>query len=94
VLWRVTIDGTSILLDEDMENWPTDHVDFSGTLSGRDFNARAPGTGGVCNFTGATLAGTFSSDFSSFAAEETLTWGATEVHRRWTVRKLQVTATP
>ena len=37
--WRITITGGSILLDEDMRNWPTDHIPFSGTLSGRQFTA-------------------------------------------------------
>jgi hypothetical protein len=94
VLWRVTIDGSSILLDEDMANWPTDHADFRGTLNGREFSAKAPGTGGVCYFTGATIIGTFSTDFSSFEAHETITWGATQVERRWVVRRLQVTVAP
>ena len=89
--WRITITGGSILLDEDMRNWPTDHIPFSGTLSGRQFTATY--TSGdnylqfVCQFKGGTLTGTFSDDSSSFEALETLVWGPlggeTTVQRRW-----------
>lgn len=89
--WRVTITGESILLEEDMRNWPTDHIPFSGTLSGRQFSATYA-TGDdyaqyACQFKGGTLTGTFSGDFSSFEASETLVWGPpgseTTVQRSW-----------
>ncbi len=94
--WRVTITGDSILLEEDMRNWPTDHIPFSGTLSGRQFSATY--TNGdnyvqfYCQFKGGTLTGTFSGDFSSFEAFETLVWGPpgseTAVQRSWTGSRL------
>ena len=68
--WRVTITGDSILLEEDMRNWPTDHIPFSGTLSGRQFSATY--TNGdnyvqfYCQFKGGTLTGTFSRGFFLF----------------------------
>ncbi len=91
VEWRTTITGDSILLDEDMRNWPSDHIPFSGTLSSHQFTATY--TSGddylryVCQFKGATLNGSFSEDFSSFEALETLVWGPPEgeptMQRRW-----------
>ena len=91
VEWRITVDGSAILLEEDMLNWPTDHNPFSGTLTGRQFTATYD-TGPdylmwVCQYKGGTLTGTFSDDLSSFEAHETLIWGPpseeTTVHRRW-----------
>jgi hypothetical protein len=89
--WRITIADGSILLEEDMRNWPTDHIPFSGALSGRQFTATY--TQGddylryVCQFKGGTLTGSFSEDSSSFEALETLVWGPpggeTIVLRRW-----------
>jgi hypothetical protein len=96
VAWGVTITGDSIRLDEDMANWPTDHIPFSGNLSGRQFTASY--TNGenylqyACQFKGGTLTGTFSPDFSSFEAFETLVWGPPEgettVRRRWVGSRL------
>ena len=92
VAWRITITGESILLEEDMANWPTDHTPFSGTLRGPEFVATY--TSGddylrwACQFKGGTLRGSFSEDFSTFEGLEELTWGPpdneTTVHRRWT----------
>ena len=92
VLWRIVISGNAVTLDEDMANWPTDHIPYSGTLNGVQFTALYKQTpSGVCQFAGATLSGTFSDDFSTFTADETLTWGEgttqTIVQRRWQVRK-------
>ena len=78
-----------------MANWPTDHIPYSGNLTGRHFTARYSQGDDylrwICQFKGGELAGSFSSDFSSFEAVETLTWGApgmeTTVQRRWTARR-------
>jgi hypothetical protein len=96
VRWRITVTAGSIAMEEDMNNWPTDHIPFSGTLVGTRFEATydngADYLKWVCQFKGATLSGHFSPDFSSFEAEETLTWGApgadTVVRRRWLGRRL------
>lgn len=96
VYWRVTIDGVLIELDEDMENWPTDHIGFIGTLEGHSFVAGYNGGGDDlrwdCQFQGASLTGTFSQDMQSFEAFETLFWGPPEnelrVERSWHVERL------
>ena len=92
VLWRVVISGNSVTLDEDMANWPTDHIAYSGTLNGTQFAAQYTQTpAGVCQFAGGTLSGTFADDFSTFTADESVRWGEgttqTIVQRRWQVRK-------
>ena len=93
VLWQVVISGTTVTLDEDMANWPTDDLPYSGTLNGRQFSAQysQPTPAGVCQFSSATLIGTFSDDFSTFTADETVRWGAgaaqTIVQRQWQARK-------
>lgn len=89
--WRITIAGDSIVLEEDMPNWPTDHIPFSGTLRGQQFTATYTTRGDylqwACQFKGATLSGRFSQDLSSFEALEELSWGPpgneTTVQRRW-----------
>ena len=88
VLWRVTITGTSVKLEEDMGNWPTDHVPFDGTLKGQEFTAIYElQPDGVCAFRGGMLTGRFAPDFSTFDADEVLLWGVTgsetRVLRRW-----------
>jgi hypothetical protein len=93
VLWRVTVAGMAISLEEDMANWPTDHIPFSGSLNGQQFSATyTQHEIGICQFRGGTLTGTFSEDFSEFNADETLVWGQgtaeTRVLRRWHARKL------
>jgi hypothetical protein len=94
--WRITITGAAISLDEDMRNWPSDHIPFAGALSGRQFTA-AYASGNdylkyVCQFKGATITGTFSDDFSTFDGLETLVWGPpggeTTVSRRWSGSRL------
>lgn len=94
VLWRITQTGDSITLDEDMPNWPTDDIPYSGSLSGTHFAAAdvEPGTG-VCQFRGGDLSGSFSEDGRQFEASETLRWGSSEhpviVQRHWTGRRLE-----
>src|SRR5262245_29734360 len=76
VFWRETIDGTSVRLEEDMSNWPTDHVPFDGLLKGQEFTATyEQQPDGVCMFRGGMLTGRFAADFSTFDAEEVLLWG-------------------
>jgi len=93
VWWRITQQGTAITLDEDMSNWPTDDIPFSGSLDGARFTATdvEPG-GGACMFRGGQLTGGFSDDGQTFDATETLTWGssggAVTVTRHWTGRRL------
>ena len=97
VLWRVTFNGQSIALDEDMSNWPTDHIAFSGTLSGLDFEARYYQGDDYahwrCQFREAKLIGSFESDYSRFDAVETLVWGEpgheTVVQRRWSASRMR-----
>jgi hypothetical protein len=90
VLWRITQAGESVTLDEDMPNWPTDDVPYSGSLSGTHFTARDVEAGtGVCQFRGGELTGTFSEDGQRFEASETLLWGsAGRVERHWTGRRM------
>jgi hypothetical protein len=92
VLWRVAISGTTVTLEEDMSNWPTDHIPFAGTLNGQQFTAEyTQRPAGPCLFAGGTLIGTFADDFSTFTAIEVLHWGEgptrTTVQRQWQVRK-------
>ena len=92
VLWRVVITGSTVTLDEDMANFPTNHIPYSGTLNGQQFAAiYTPTLAGVCRFAGGTLTGTFSDDFSTFTADETVRWGEgatqTIVQRQWQARK-------
>jgi hypothetical protein len=90
--WRIVISGTSVSLDEDMSNWPTDDVPYTGTLTGQTFTAHydqgADYLNYVCQFKGGTLTGTFNADFTTFDAREVLVWGApgqeTTVERHWT----------
>jgi hypothetical protein len=96
VEWRITMTGEQVSLDEDMRNWPTDDVPFAGRLSGVQFTASyASGSDYaryVCQFREGTLSGTFSSDFSTFDAVETLIWGTPEtqtvVQRHWVGSRL------
>jgi hypothetical protein len=95
-LWRVTIKDQSVALDEDMSNWPTDHIAFAGESRGQDFTARYfqgdDYARYVCQFREAHLTGRFSADFSSFEALETLVWGVpgneTIVQRRWSASRM------
>jgi hypothetical protein len=95
VRWRVAIRGDSIALDEDLDNWPTDHIGYQGKLQGRSFTASfhyGPDyLRWICQFREAWLSGTFSPDFNSFEAHETVIWGPpsgeTRVERSWTVRR-------
>lgn len=94
VYWRIDMRGDAIELDEDLPNWPTDDILYKGTLKGTHFTATYSQGDDyllyVCRFRGATITGDFSSDFSTFEAEETLGWGTpddgTTVRRHWTGR--------
>jgi len=94
VSWSISIDGGSIELDEDIVNWPTDDVPYSGTLSGTHFEASYSAGGdylqSACQWKGGTLTGNFNSDSSRFEATEILVWGPPEnettVQARWTGR--------
>ena len=89
-MWRITQAGESVTLDEDMRNWPTDDVPYSGTLSSTRFTAGDVEAGdGVCQFRGGELTGKFSEDGQRFEASETLLWGSTgKVERHWTGRRM------
>jgi hypothetical protein len=95
VLWSIVINGTSVTMNEDMVNWPTDHIPYTGSLSGQQFTA-SHNQGDdylrwVCQFKNGELTGSFSPDFSTFDAQETLVWGTgateTRVLRRWHAAK-------
>ena len=93
--WRITWADGSISLDEDMSNYPTDHLPFTGSLDGHSFSARysqgADYYRWECQFREASLTGSFSADFGTFGAEETLIWGTpdhqTVVVRHWQGRR-------
>jgi len=95
VEWRIDVTGDSVSLDEDLPNWPTDDNPFSGHLDGAQFTASDPGLSNyadyVCQFSGGTLTGHFTSD-STFVAVETLVWGVpgkeTTVVRHWNGSRL------
>jgi hypothetical protein len=100
ILWRITIDGSSISLDEDLRNWPTDDVPYTGTLNGQQFTASyqtGASSNYPCQFRGGTLSGHFGPDFSTFEAEETLAWGAPGKERivqwHWLGSRFEKTAT-
>ncbi len=89
--WFIAIAGDSVSLDEDVRNAPTDDLPYSGTLTGEQFVAAntppASGLNGACPFRGATLSGSFNSDFSTFDATETILSGTAgaemTVTRHW-----------
>ena len=90
VLWLVQISGSSIVLLEDMANYPTDNAAYVGTLQGRAFSAVSEAGGCVIR---GSMTGTFSEDFSSF--EAVTTWETlpsfpigSNLVRRWSVRSL------
>jgi hypothetical protein len=88
--------GSSITLDQDLPNWPTDDLPYSGTVRGTHFEGMYYQGDDylkwVCQFRGATIAGEFDADFSTFQAVETLGWGTpetgTSVERRWVARRV------
>jgi hypothetical protein len=93
--WRITVTADAISLDEDMRNWPTDDLPYSGHLAGAQFAATyASGNNYaafVCQFREAMISGSFTSD-STFEAVETLIWGRpgseTTVKRHWNGSRL------
>jgi|GEM_PF-2759934 hypothetical protein len=93
--WRITLTADAISLDEDMRNWPTDDIPYSGHLDGAQFAASYASASNyadfVCQFREATFTGRFTSD-STFDAVETLVWGRpgtqTTVIRRWSGSRL------
>jgi hypothetical protein len=95
VSWGITIEGNSIALDEDLANWPTDHVPYKGTLNGQQFTATYDNGPDylvyACQFKGGRLSGSFNADFSAFDAVEILEWGPpggeTRVRRQWAGRR-------
>lgn len=94
VLWNITRTNESVMLDEDIPNWPTDDIPYAGSVSGTRFVASyAQPASGVCAFRGGTLSGSFSDDGLTFEAFETLAWGPSErqvtVRRRWIGRQVQ-----
>jgi hypothetical protein len=78
-----------------MRNWPSDDLPYSGNLSGAGFLAGYNGPSNyadyVCQFRGASITGSFTSD-STFEAVETLVWGRpgseTTVQRHWNGSRL------
>jgi hypothetical protein len=90
VEWRITMTTDGISLDEDMRNFPTDDLPYSGHLAGAQFTATYTSASNyadfVCQFREATISGSFTSD-STFDAVETLVWGRpgmeTTVKRHW-----------
>ena len=88
--WRITVTADTVLLDEDVRNWPTDDIPYSGKLDSAQFAASYTSASNyasfVCQFREATLTGHFTSD-STFDAVETLVWGKpgkeTTVVRHW-----------
>jgi hypothetical protein len=96
VEWNVQMTGSSITLDQDLPNWPTDDLPYSGTVRGTHFEGMYYQGDDylkwVCQFRGATIAGEFDADFSTFQAVETLGWGTpetgTSVERRWVARRV------
>jgi hypothetical protein len=92
-LWRIAQTGTSVTLDEDTPNDPTDNVFYAGSLSGTNFTAAdVEAGGGICQFRGGELSGSFSDDGLHFDAVETLVWGSpgqeVKVQRHWTGSRL------
>ena len=95
VLWSILVNGTSVTLNEDMANWPnglhclhrlTERAAVHRQILPSDDYLRW-----VCQFKEGELTGSFSSDFSTFDAQETLVWGTgateTRVLRRWHAAK-------
>jgi hypothetical protein len=95
VQWNIQMTGSSITLDQDLPNWPTDDLPYSGTIRGTHFDATYyqgdDYLRSACQFRAAAITGDFSSDFSTFEAVETLGWGTPEagtmVERRWMARR-------
>jgi hypothetical protein len=93
--WRIAVTADTILLDEDVRNWPTDDIPYTGHLDGGQFTTSYKSGSDydsyVCQFRESTLTGRFTSD-STFDAVETLVWGRpgfeTTVVRHWNGSRL------
>ena len=95
--WLVTYDGSEILLDENIANYPTDDVLFKGAFSESSRDVSASYSQGpmyadsVCQFREATLVGVFNQDVTRMEGTETLVWGEpgneTLVVRKWLLEK-------
>ena len=96
VEWNIQMTGSSITLDQDLPNWPSDDLPYSGNVRGTHFEATYYQGDDylrwVCQFRAAAITGDFSADFSTFQALETLGWGTPEtgtmVERRWVARRV------
>ena len=96
VEWNIQMTGGSITLDQDLPNWPTDDLPYSGSVRGTHFEGTYYQGDDylrwVCQFRGATITGDFDPDFSTFQAVETLGWGTpesgTSVERHWVARRV------
>jgi hypothetical protein len=95
VEWNIQMTGSSITLDQDLPNWPTDDLPYAGSMRETHFAASYYQGDDylrwACQFRAATIKGDFSADFSTFQAVETLGWGTPEsgttVERRWVGRR-------
>jgi uncharacterized protein YceK len=90
--WTIIRTGNSVTLDEDIANWPTDDIPYTGSLDGTRFTATyVQNQDGICHFRGDELSGSFSADDLHFDAVETLVWGPpgheVKVQRRWSGRR-------
>jgi hypothetical protein len=96
VEWNIQMTGSSITLDQDLPNWPSDDLPYAGSVRGTHFEATYfqgdDYLRWVCQFRAATITGDFKADFSTFEAVETLGWGTpesgTSVERRWVARRV------
>jgi hypothetical protein len=96
VEWNIQMTGSSITLDQDLPNWPSDDLPYTGSVRGTHFEGTYYQGDDylrwVCQFRAATIAGDFNADFSTFQAVETLGWGTpesgTSVERRWVARRV------
>jgi hypothetical protein len=96
VEWNIQMTSGWITLDQDLPNWPSDDLPYSGSVRGTHFEATFyqgdDYLRGACQFRAATITGDFSADFSTFQAVEMLGWGTPEagtaVERRWVARRV------
>jgi hypothetical protein len=81
--------GATISLETDVFN-SLDQATYAGTLSGRRFTATFESAADYldydCQLKGGTLSGTFSADFQTLEADETLVFGPPNAEARVQVR--------